>query len=551
MCSHRLPALVAVLSAAPLAGAMQQRSTLSITYRSPTVAVPSPTPITEGDVLTPALGGAPAYGPLAPPTIFLPGGPPGGVGLGLPLWAACVGHPPGFPCGVEVDALSFGTDFPVTPGPFAAGTFVFSVDEFAVSFPGAPLAPHVASESAVGDSASDVFEDLGLPGAPLPPPGAGAVPGCSGLYDGNGLPSASGAHYPGFGLIEPNFQAPPLPIDGDQLDAYDIDDGPMPGTQPYFSLDAGFLDPALGLPNTNSAILNGFLPGMILTVPAPGAPIAVYAIPQQLGLDLVGSAGSDDIDALAVWENGLPGFQVGGPFSWSTGGSDMVLFSVRRGSAVVGTPDALTGAPIQPGDILCPPPAQGMPPAIFIAAEWLGIATQRSHGVPFGGDDLDALDTRWIPATALPYCFGTVALCPCGLGGAPGNGCSNSIFAVGANLAATGRASVAGDTVVITGTKMPNSTVLYFQGNGQVAAVFGDGLRCAAVGVLRLATKVNAGNSSSYPNLGAGDPPISVRGAIPAAGGTRFYQGWYRNAAPFCTPATFNLTNGLAIFWTP
>ncbi len=27
--------------------------------------------------------------------------------------------------------------------------------------------------------------------------------------------------------------------------------------------------------------------------------------------------------------------------------------------------------------------------------------------------------------------------------------------------------------------------------------------------------------------------------------------GWYRNAAAFCTPSTFNLTNGLSITWVP
>jgi hypothetical protein len=30
---------------------------------------------------------------------------------------------------------------------------------------------------------------------------------------------------------------------------------------------------------------------------------------------------------------------------------------------------------------------------------------------------------------------------------------------------------------------------------------------------------------------------------------TRYYQVWYRNSAPFCTTATFNLTNGYSIVW--
>jgi len=45
---------------------------------------------------------------------------------------------------------------------------------------------------------------------------------------------------------------------------------------------------------------------------------------------------------------------------------------------------------------------------------------------------------------------------------------------------------------------------------------------------------------------------ISVRGALPAAGATRYYQVFYRNAAPaFCPPGTANYTNGVAIVWTP
>jgi hypothetical protein len=29
------------------------------------------------------------------------------------------------------------------------------------------------------------------------------------------------------------------------------------------------------------------------------------------------------------------------------------------------------------------------------------------------------------------------------------------------------------------------------------------------------------------------------------------YQGWYRDSTAFCTPATFNLTNGVTATWGP
>jgi hypothetical protein len=34
------------------------------------------------------------------------------------------------------------------------------------------------------------------------------------------------------------------------------------------------------------------------------------------------------------------------------------------------------------------------------------------------------------------------------------------------------------------------------------------------------------------------------------APGTRWYQVWYRNAAGFCTPATFNLSNAVRVDWS-
>jgi hypothetical protein len=115
------------------------------------------------------------------------------------------------------------------------------------------------------------------------------------------------------------------------------------------------------------------------------------------------------------------------------------------------------------------------------------------------------------------------------------------------------------DTLRLRGTGMANSSCLYFQGSTQVTtppggggtsgAVFGDGLRCATTAVKRLGTKTNVNGSSVYP--APGDQPVSVRAGI-VASGTFHYQAWYRNAALFCIAnATFNLTNGVSIAWSP
>jgi hypothetical protein len=158
------------------------------------------------------------------------------------------------------------------------------------------------------------------------------------------------------------------------------------------------------------------------------------------------------------------------------------------------------------------------------------------------------------PNPHVTYCFGdsTGTACPCGNAGGAGNGCASSVAPAGAHLAGAGAASIASDTLVLHGSGMPNSSALYFQGTARTAggagAVFGDGLRCASGTVIRLGTKVNTGGGSSYP--AGGDAPVSVKGAD-VAGDVRDYQCWYRNAAAFCTVATFNLTNGLEVTWTP
>ncbi|MEY2747316.1 MAG: hypothetical protein RL112_2358 [Planctomycetota bacterium] len=145
------------------------------------------------------------------------------------------------------------------------------------------------------------------------------------------------------------------------------------------------------------------------------------------------------------------------------------------------------------------------------------------------------------------------AACPCGNNGPAGvvAGCANSLGA-GAMLRATGAARISADTFVLQGSQMPNSSALYFQGTALAGAglgtAFGDGLRCAAGSVIRLATRTNALSASSYPQ--GSDLPISVRGLVPV-GATRVYQVWYRNAAAYCTASTFNLTNAAQVAWAP
>jgi hypothetical protein len=155
----------------------------------------------------------------------------------------------------------------------------------------------------------------------------------------------------------------------------------------------------------------------------------------------------------------------------------------------------------------------------------------------------------------IPFCFGdgSGTPCPCGNASAVGaqSGCVHS-FGTAGKLVSTGTPSIAADTVTLLGSGMTSGQALYFQGvtvvNGGAGAGFGDGLRCTSGPTMRLGTKINAGGASSYPI--AGDPPVSVQGAV-TPGTTRLYQILYRNSAPFCTSAGFNLSNGLRITWRP
>ncbi|MCY2958991.1 MAG: hypothetical protein NTY35_02410 [Planctomycetota bacterium] len=165
-----------------------------------------------------------------------------------------------------------------------------------------------------------------------------------------------------------------------------------------------------------------------------------------------------------------------------------------------------------------------------------------------------------------PFCFGDAGTatipCPCGNNSAPmSGGCLNSLglpgLLVGSSPSGVAHvgADIAGfDRVTLTGSMMPNSACVYFQGSPLAPVLFGDGIRCVNNPFqLQLGTRTNAGGSSFVG--GAPGPAISLQGFLVTplpAPCQRAYQCWYRNSNPtFCTPATFNMTNGLLIDWQP
>ena len=357
----------------------------SVDFQGPTAGSATPggglpdaffgVPITEGDIL---VSGGSRPGLLVSAAAGGSGVAPGGLGISP--------GPQGF---VELDALSAGR--------YMNWPIAFSVDEFAeATGPGYSWDLHAQGALGYQEAAADVYAG----GAwPIPAAPTGSTGGSSFVADGDGYIPPGGYGGP-LGLIEP---IPPtsgvLPDAGDNLDALAVQlnlNYPV-----FFSLDAGFADPLEPSPPVNSgtAAANGFSGADVLVSTIGGTP-SVYAPASALGLDLAG-ADTDDLDALILKDDGDMQFTPGAePFSI---GSDWILFSVRRGSAVIGQLDSRFNVPIEPGDILEPPLVPGQTPAIWIAAEPLGLATVRS-GSPnqWGwGDELDALGLIPEPATIM------------------------------------------------------------------------------------------------------------------------------------------------------
>ena len=581
------------LGAASVAANLQpanafQQVAASVDWHGPLVGQLDSTyafPITEGDTLIPNLGML-AFGPLATPRNAITAGFfPGPAGLGLAGHAPCVGHPGGTPCLVEVDALSFGKEPLTGPGSPLKYNLGFSVDRQARGIPFTMTPPTVFTESAVGDAAADVFLDVGLGVGPLAP-FAAVNPGNVGAVDGDGMISGSGAVYRGFGLAEPCSSAPLLPNPGDNLDALATRTSPgFPGSGVYFSLDDALLDPMTMIVGSGSAAAHGFTGGDVLHAAAPGGPPMVWAAAWQLGLNLTGAL--DDLDALILHENGTGVFEPSQVANdWMGGSTDMLLFSVRRGSSLIGMPDSIFGLPICEGDILTTPQV-GNPspfPGIYIAAENLGLGAARMPGLV--SDDLDALDllsgpyndcnsngiddavdiaigNSWdinlngIPdecellTTGFCYC-NSAAPAPCGNFYAPG-GCDNST-GVGAILTASGTTSVANDNLVLNTVQMPlNRTGLMFMSLNTIAPVpFFDGLRCLSPQMFRLQVK-NSGPTGSW-NYGPGLVAWTVGNLAPPGwiniGQTWNFQSWFRDPIGPCGFQS-NTSNAMQATFTP
>jgi hypothetical protein len=121
---------------------------------------------------------------------------------------------------------------------------------------------------------------------------------------------------------------------------------------------------------------------------------------------------------------------------------------------------------------------------------------------------------------------------------------------MGGMLIGTGQTQVTNDHLTLAITNLPAATgfALFFQGTVGINVPFRDGKRCVGGSQIRIAIQPFSGFMSTYP--AAGDPKISVKGAIPVTGSVRYYQVWYRNVPGLCGTLS-NLSNGVSVVWVP
>jgi len=404
------------------------------------------------------------------------------------------------------------------------------------------------------------------PGAGCPTPGSALACGedeCAGLQSTVEFQATAGAQYTlvvavypgapgGTGMFSLDIPPPPPPPVAADINVDIGPTGPTPGTP--LNMYAGAASRP-GKWNARSAhVATSTLDGLGGT--ACGAVLSrVVATPQDRVFTNPGPMGDDS----ALLNDAQDVGGLGGTTTWTFGnlfGGNYAVYTYawapdgatyRSNVSVAGSTDATQSV----GGAWSGAHALGVTYALHRVdgvANGGSIAITVATGVGYG--TLNGFQLVEQTVTPTPYCFGNGSgtNCPCGNVGAAGNGCPSSVNANGANLLATGVASISSDTLRLQGSGMPNSSCLYFQGTTQIGAVFGDGLRCAGGVVIRLGTKTNTSGLSRYPAVG--DIPISIRGSVPAAT-TRNYQAWYRNAAAFCTASTYNLTNGVSVSWQP
>ena len=193
--------------------------------------------------------------------------------------------------------------------------------------------------------------------------------------------------------------------------------------------------------------------------------------------------------------------------------------------------------------------------AVAVANErvFVGVADDADMGNNAGAVYVIAAPTDW----TWGYCMDQP--CPCGNEvHKSGGGCANSAGSGdrGSILDACGTPSVVADDLILTADLLPpNKTGIFFMGGSQIAAPFGDGLRCVGaggMGIYRYLPPLNSGplgRASLGPGIVARSQGFVGEGPIDP-GETWNFQYWYRDPMGPCGSA-FNLSSARAVMFQP
>jgi hypothetical protein len=142
---------------------------------------------------------------------------------------------------------------------------------------------------------------------------------------------------------------------------------------------------------------------------------------------------------------------------------------------------------------------------------------------------------------------GALASCPCANPGSPDTGCDIQQGTGGVELCLVAQETSPANRVTFHGTGFPAASTpagIVIRASSLDPAgpvVFGDGLRCIGVPLVRLGAAFASGGVSQH---------VFGHGVM-AGSGPFYYQLWFRNTpVMFCDPvAAFNLSNGRSLIW--
>lgn len=417
----------------------------------------------------------------------------------------------------DIDAFSSGNDV-VPSGNTGTGHFWFSVDG------------NTPSGLEAGGDLRVHLDPLALPSTGSVAASWTKIADASGRYEDD---------VPGLGLLDgdPNPQEPQLFDDLDGLDLEPLDASSIL----YYSVDP-----------TSAASIIGIAGSAADIVVNTGGVDSVYASAALLGLDASG-INQDDIDALIIEENGIPGYQ--SPLL--AGDPDRILFSVTPESDVCEmlVIDSLQGLPIEPGDILAAPtatpPGGSTTPRIIVRAEVLGLRTARTHGV---ADNLDALDFSFDLNTDDQTDLNPRVYCQGKLNSA---GCVPSIDHTGVASIALANSSSPNMLTVTASDVVNNKAGLLFVGTSGASAIpFQGGVLCVQPQLARTPLVYSFGNPTGNDCSGSFSVDLDVildrltTAGVSLTPGLRvFTQFWYRD--PLVDAFETGLSDGLTFLLLP